>query len=209
MGFAPPFVTEGALRLPVFDLPPRPFCATNMLVNYVVDGLRGQAAPPYCTWTAGSKPCVDLGTTPVHISANQVFSIRYDEIALTDLAILKHHIPHCVLALFFADTSVGRRGRPEPPFGDEWGGGGQTLRSELSPLRSLPYFPARSQISSPFLGRSMLSYPQLNPVETSVETCIEQIKPISVTLLLLIIIYTVSNVATVSTIFYNFFQHSL
>ena len=31
---------------PVFDLP-RPFSATNMLVNYVVDGLRGQAAPPY------------------------------------------------------------------------------------------------------------------------------------------------------------------
>ena len=62
---------------------------------------------------------------------------------------------------------------------------------------------------SPFLRRSILPYPQLNPVETSVKTCIEQIKPISVTLLLLIIIYTVSTVATVSTIFYNFFQHSL
>ena len=173
VGFAPPFVTEGALRLPVFDLPPRSFCANNMLVNYVVNGLRGQAAPPYCTWTAGSRPRVDLGTTPVHISANQVFCIRYDEIALTDLgttmlrfdmltismlsysthikAILKQHIPHCVLALFFADTSAGRRGRPEPPFGYEWGGGGQTLRSELSPFRSLPYLPPRSQICSPFL----------------------------------------------------------
>ena len=113
------------------------------------------------------------------------------------------------LHYFLPDTSAGRRGRPEPPFGYEWGGGGQTLRSELSPCRSLPYFPAQSKICSPFLRRSILPYPQLNPVETSVETCIEQIKPISITLLLLIIIYTVSNVATVSTIFYNFFQHSL
>ena len=149
VGFAPPFVTEGALRLPVFDLPPRPFSAKNMLVNYVVNGLRGQAAPPYCTWTAGLKPCVDLGTYPVHISANQVFRIRYDEIALTDLSttmlnfdmskismlrnsthikiILKQHIPHCVLALYFPAVFRGEEGKT-----------GAALRLRMGRRRSNP-----------------------------------------------------------------------
>ena len=76
-----------------------------------------------------------------------------------------YHIVY--LHYFLPDTSAGRRGRPKPPFGYEWGGEGQTLRSDLSPFRSLPYFPARSQICSPFLRRSILPYSQLNPVETT------------------------------------------